>query len=225
MTQSNNQARQAALDAICEVLDEYNVPFGKIREPLMTIQAALLAPEQTDYKIIGIQLDKPAEKDMQIGCVNVLAGMSGRIIADGIDDPYPEQTVTDDDVREAAYIAQKSFNTEDRTRWIAANNVDLGHIFYLTHTEIAAIKTCIRAATKSEWQPIETAPRDKYIIIAGDSGYSNTPLRVSVCKYDAEWNIPWRDHAGDAFQEGGSWPTHWMPLPGKPLDAQKNGGG
>jgi len=43
--------------------------------------------------------------------------------------------------------------------------------------------TQIRAAIEAltAWQPIETAPRDgTWIMLAGDSGYTTTPLRVEV---------------------------------------------
>lgn len=68
----------------------------------------------------------------------------------------------------------------------------------------------------NKWQPIETAPKDgTYILLAGPSGYINTPLRVEVCKYDAEHRPHrlWVNHASDSFLDGGEAPTHWMPLP------------
>ena len=67
-----------------------------------------------------------------------------------------------------------------------------------------------------EWQPIETAPRDgTYILLGAPSGYTTTPLRVEVAKYDAEFRPrqPWVDYAGDSFTDGGENPTCWMPLP------------
>lgn len=66
------------------------------------------------------------------------------------------------------------------------------------------------------WQPIETAPKDgTYILLAGPSGYTTTPLRVEVCCYDAEYRPrqPWVNHANDSFMDGGAAPTLWMPLP------------
>lgn len=72
------------------------------------------------------------------------------------------------------------------------------------------------AALVPVWQPIETAPKDgTYIILAAPSGYTGTPLRVEVCKYDAEYRPlqPWVNHSNDSFTDGGVEPTHWMPLP------------
>ena len=60
---------------------------------------------------------------------------------------------------------------------------------------------------------IDTAPRDgTFILLIGDSGYTNTPFRCEVgywCPYKNRWNT----HANDAFTDGGAAPSHWMPLP------------
>lgn len=68
-------------------------------------------------------------------------------------------------------------------------------------------------------QPIETAPRDgRYVLLAGPSGYSTTPLRFEACRYDVQFRPrqPWVNHSGDSFLDGGDAPTHWMPLPSSP---------
>jgi len=70
-------------------------------------------------------------------------------------------------------------------------------------------------------QPIETAPRDgSYILLFGPSGYITTPLRCEVGYFDVESafkavhpNTQWRNHANNWFMDGGSEPTHWLPLP------------
>lgn len=72
-----------------------------------------------------------------------------------------------------------------------------------------------------EWKPIETAPKDgTFIILAGPSGYSSTPLRVEVARYYPEYRPrnPWQTHSNDAFTDGGDAPTHWMPLPPAPTE-------
>lgn len=69
----------------------------------------------------------------------------------------------------------------------------------------------------SFWQPISTAPLDRYILVAGPSGYSSTPLRVAVCCW-AESHGNWRNHAFDSFTDGGPEPLWWMELP-KTIDA------
>lgn len=55
----------------------------------------------------------------------------------------------------------------------------------------------------SEWQPIETAPRDgTFILCAHDSGY------VNILQFCSDgW---WSRNTGYYDPE---YPTHWMPLP------------
>lgn len=65
-------------------------------------------------------------------------------------------------------------------------------------------------------QPIETAPKDgTYVLIFGDSGYTTTPMRCEVCRYDIEYRplSPWINHANDNFEDGGNAPQWWYPLP------------
>jgi hypothetical protein len=66
-----------------------------------------------------------------------------------------------------------------------------------------------------KWQPISTAPRDgSYMIIAGPSGYTTTPLRAEICRWGTTFRVNrWINHANDDFTEGGEEPTLWMPLP------------
>ena len=71
--------------------------------------------------------------------------------------------------------------------------------------------------TADTLQPIETAPKDgRFILLAGPSGYHSTPLRFEACHYTGYPFFPWRNHANDAFSDGGADPTHWMPLPTLP---------
>lgn len=70
-------------------------------------------------------------------------------------------------------------------------------------------------------QPIETAPKDgSYILLFGPSGYTTTPLRCAVCRYDDKFRPknPWVDYGDDAFSDSGAPPTHWMPLPKTPRE-------
>lgn len=79
----------------------------------------------------------------------------------------------------------------------------------------------------STLQPIETAPKNTYVLVFGPSGYNGTPLRAQICKHDAQYRPlnPWVSHSGDAFTDGGEPATHWMPLPfdssGNPLETDK----
>lgn len=61
------------------------------------------------------------------------------------------------------------------------------------------------------WQPIETAPEDEYVLIARD-GY---PLTVAKNQGRGDWVLAaCGSYASDGTPDGE--PTHWMPLPAKP---------
>jgi hypothetical protein len=78
----------------------------------------------------------------------------------------------------------------------------------------------------SKWQPIETAPKDRTLILLFD------PEAIAAIPYDADADISvthpifvgfWshatcgRDYWNLAHYSGYSFePTHWMPLPGPP---------
>lgn len=67
-------------------------------------------------------------------------------------------------------------------------------------------ETWVRANDKwPEWQPIESAPRDKTDVLLSAPGWG---VMVGF------WNgNAWDD--GD-FRSSETWPTHWMPLPPDP---------
>ena len=76
-------------------------------------------------------------------------------------------------------------------------------------------------SAQAGWRPIATAPKDgTFVLLAGPSGYTSTPLRVEVGMWDApdetdsaNYKGSWRTFAHDHFTDGGDEPTHWMPLP------------
>ena len=78
----------------------------------------------------------------------------------------------------------------------------------------------------SEWQPIETAPRDGTVILLAWSRRNerfNTAVRPGFWDKDRK-NFPWvaviegcSYAAFDAWREDG--PTHWHPLPDPPGDS------
>ena len=61
---------------------------------------------------------------------------------------------------------------------------------------------------------IENAPKNEYVLLRGPSGYTGTPYRYIVGKHDVEFRPlqPWVDPAGDSVLDGGSAPTHFIPL-------------
>lgn len=61
----------------------------------------------------------------------------------------------------------------------------------------------------SEWQPIETAPKDEWILVFGTHTRSLCP--VLTVRWDGdEWQ------SGDDGYRPYVVPTHWMPLPEPP---------
>ena len=72
------------------------------------------------------------------------------------------------------------------------------------------------APAKSDWQPIETAPKDgTEILIASD-------CFVEAAYWEGKDSLyPWvtldGQHVTNGRQEGIYGPTHWQPLPAPPL--------
>lgn len=60
----------------------------------------------------------------------------------------------------------------------------------------------IAMTTAANWQPIETAPKDRNIIITGRYGNGVAYVEESYWCYRGHWNR--RQHEA---------PTHWMPMP------------
>ena len=67
------------------------------------------------------------------------------------------------------------------------------------------------------WQPIETAPRDQFLLLCGPSGYTTTPMVVTTGRMCSDYHAGrWIDHANDDLTDWCFEPTHWMPLPDLP---------
>lgn len=74
----------------------------------------------------------------------------------------------------------------------------------------------------SEWQPIETAPKDGTKILAYDEGIILTAWTNDANEYQGGRGGPagwfsgqYRDHWGDYPVL--DTPTHWMPIPAPPV--------
>ena len=72
----------------------------------------------------------------------------------------------------------------------------------------------------SEWQPIETAPRDRLLVLwwRPTSSRLGNPVIGSICgdgPYDGMW---WSGQFG--FYQDVWHITHWMPLPTPPKEAK-----
>jgi hypothetical protein len=63
------------------------------------------------------------------------------------------------------------------------------------------------------WQPIETAPKDQFLLLCGPSGYTTTPMVVTTGRMCSDYHTGrWIDHANDDLIDWGFKPTHWAPL-------------
>ena len=63
------------------------------------------------------------------------------------------------------------------------------------------------------WQSIETAPKDRFLLLCGPSGYTTTPMVVTTGRMCSDYHAGrWIDHANDDLTDWGFTPTHWAPL-------------
>lgn len=82
----------------------------------------------------------------------------------------------------------------------------------------------------SEWQPIETAPKDGARVILGNANgiwmADWRPVYVSGYQPECPWSSAMLNHDHMVDKSGRySPPTHWMPLPPPPGVNAENGGG
>ena len=72
-------------------------------------------------------------------------------------------------------------------------------------------------STEDRWQPIATAPKDEFVLLAGPSGYTTIETVFSTGRMCSDYHVGrWIDHANDDLTDWGFEPTHWMPLPKAP---------
>ena len=63
----------------------------------------------------------------------------------------------------------------------------------------------------TDWQPIETAPRDGTVVLAYDPNWYRYPHPMEY--RDGAWSLWFHD-------VGAMRPTHWMPLPEPPGEGE-----
>lgn len=69
----------------------------------------------------------------------------------------------------------------------------------------------------SEWQPIETAPKDGTRVLLGRAEWVEIGRWLANSRaYRGAPLGTWMDDADNGGPEGHDWPTHWMPLPPPP---------
>ena len=71
--------------------------------------------------------------------------------------------------------------------------------------------------SEDRWLPIETAPKDEFVLLAGPSGYTTIETVFATGRMCSDYHVGrWIDHANDDLTDWGFEPTHWIPLPKAP---------
>ena len=71
--------------------------------------------------------------------------------------------------------------------------------------------------SEDRWLPIETAPKDEFVLLAGPSGYTTIETVFATGRMCSDYHVGrWIDHANDDLTDWGFEPTHWTPLPKAP---------
>ena len=90
-----------------------------------------------------------------------------------------------------------------------------GDLTILYRAMLAAAPT--PPVSEDRWLPIETAPKDEFVLLAGPSGYTTIETVFSTGRMCSDYHVgSWIDHANDDLTDWGFEPTHWMPLPKAP---------
>ena len=72
-------------------------------------------------------------------------------------------------------------------------------------------------STEDRWQPIATAPKNEFVLLAGPSGSTSIETVFATGRMCSDYHVGcWIDHANDDLTDWGFEPTHWMPLPKAP---------
>ena len=98
---------------------------------------------------------------------------------------------------------------------VAVAEVGSGFSIRWTEPDYAAAPT--PPSTEDRWLPIETAPKDKFVLLAGPSGYTTIEIVYATGRMCSDYHVGrWIDHANDDLTDWGFEPTHWRPLPKAP---------
>lgn len=118
----------------------------------------------------------------------------------------------------AAWLAQ-----QEPVAWAATS--DEGKVEALGFNESRRFDTPLFLAPPPavpEWQPIETAPKDTFLLLRGPSGYTTTPFVCTTGRMCSDYHVGrWIDHANDDLTDWGFEPTHWQPLPKPPAQGEQ----
>lgn len=68
----------------------------------------------------------------------------------------------------------------------------------------------------NKWLPIDTAPKNKFVLVACKSGYRGLKWVYCAAKYTEGYHDRWDDEASDALMDRGYEPLYWSELPSDP---------
>jgi len=95
----------------------------------------------------------------------------------------------------------------------SAEERDEETVCILAKQSAASIDELLKALLPVTWQPIETAPKNKYIMLRGDSGMLTYPKFYVVGKLDLSYRDDWIDINNDRLTDSGYVPEEWMEIP------------
>ena len=67
-----------------------------------------------------------------------------------------------------------------------------------------------------DWKPIETAPHNKFVLVACRSGYMTIEWIFRVAQFTEGYHDRWDNEANDALMDSGHDPEYWTELPESP---------
>ena len=126
---------------------------------------------------------------------------------------------------EIAQLRSELSSLKAELREICAAIDDPASDLTLTTVEcIKKLKVENEGLKRDQWQPIETAPKDEFVLLAGPSGYTTIETIFTTGRMCSDYHAGhWIDHANDDLMDWGFNPTHWMPLPKPPAMVTVNG--
>jgi hypothetical protein len=69
-----------------------------------------------------------------------------------------------------------------------------------------------------KWKPIDTAPENKFILVACKSGYMGIEWIYRVAQFTSGYIDRWDDEGNVALKDIGHEPLYWTELPNPPED-------
>lgn len=83
----------------------------------------------------------------------------------------------------------------------------------VTRKMLRNVCASIRSSLADIWQPIDTAPKDEFILVACPSGYTTTPWVFTTAIMHSNYKTGrWVDHANDDLTDWGMEPAFWLSL-------------